>query len=44
VLLRETLSGYKVLRHVRVVAGADLPKLPTENVDPVSLRAIFEDA
>jgi hypothetical protein len=44
VLLRETLSNYKVLRHVRVVAGAELPKLPTGNGDPASLRAIFENA
>ena len=44
VLLRETLSSYKIRRHVRIVAEADLPKLPTGKVDLVSLRAIFVDA
>lgn len=44
VLLRETLSSYKIPRSVQIVEEADLPKLPTGKIDLVSLRSMFEDA
>lgn len=39
--LRETLSSYKVPRHIRIVEEAKLPKLPTGKVDLTSLRELF---
>ncbi len=39
--LRETLSSYKVPRHIRIVEEAKLPKLPTGKVDLTSLRGLF---
>jgi len=39
--LRETLSSYKVPRHIRIVEEAMLPKLPTGKVDLTSLRNLF---
>ncbi len=40
-VLRETLSNYKVPRHIRIVQEASLPKLPTGKVDLTSLRDLF---
>jgi acyl-CoA synthetase (AMP-forming)/AMP-acid ligase II len=39
--LRVHLSSYKVPRHIKVMAEADLPKLPTGKVDLVGLRGLF---
>jgi len=39
--LRETLSSYKIPRHVLIVEEADLPKLPTGKADLASLRDLF---
>ncbi len=41
--LRETLSSYKVPRHIRIVGEASLPKLATGKVDLPALRQLFRD-
>jgi len=41
--LRETLSSYKVPRHILVVQESSLPKLPTGKVDLSALRRLFRD-
>jgi acyl-CoA synthetase (AMP-forming)/AMP-acid ligase II len=38
---RELLSGYKVPRHVRVLAESQLPTLPTGKIDMSELRTLF---
>ena len=38
---RQLLSGYKVPRHVRLLAESQLPTLPTGKVDMSELRALF---
>jgi acyl-CoA synthetase (AMP-forming)/AMP-acid ligase II len=42
--LRDTLSSYKIPRHLRVIEEIDLPKLPTGKTDLVSLRSLFTEA
>jgi acyl-CoA synthetase (AMP-forming)/AMP-acid ligase II len=42
--LRDTLSSYKIPRHLRIIEEIDLPKLPTGKTDLVSLRSLFIEA
>jgi acyl-CoA synthetase (AMP-forming)/AMP-acid ligase II len=42
--LRDTLSSYKIPRHLRIIKDQDLPKLPTGKVDLASLRDLFKEA
>ena len=42
--LRDTLSSYKIPRHLRIIEEIDLPKLPTGKTDLVSLRSLFTEA
>jgi acyl-CoA synthetase (AMP-forming)/AMP-acid ligase II len=42
--LRDTLSSYKIPRHLRIIEEIDRPKLPTGKTDLVSLRSLFTEA
>ena len=41
--LRDTLSSYKIPRHLRIIKDQDLPKLPTGKVDLASMRDLFKE-